>query len=322
MSRTSAFAATLVLGLAAALAPPAGAQIVDHTAIDAVASYPQSVMDAIGGQRWLFTHASVGGNIISGMDALHASDATRYQLDPVAVSYLSSETRVEDPPEPTVAGTVYECQRGNPGWSAKFDIFDNSVRISGWHLPAVDAAMDKLCYIDQNADASIYLQTMEALEDDFPTTRFVYTTMPLTTSEDSNNVLRNQYNDTVREYCRNHGKLLFDIADMESHQPDGTAVTFVSGGETYQKLFADYSSDGGHLNSDGSIRIATGWYAVARELVGGTGVPGDLDQDGDADAADLSVQIGCRGPFACGDMDADGDTDGDDTTALLALLFG
>ncbi len=308
--------------LAIGLATSVGAQVVDHTAIDEVPTYPQATMDAIGQQRWLFTHASVGGNIISGMDALHSSDPVRYQLVPVAVSYLSSEERVEDPPEPTVAGSVYECQRGNPGWSSKFQIFDNSVRTSGWHLPAVDAAMDKLCYIDQNADPSVYLQTMEALESAYPTTRFVYTTMPLTTSEDSNNILRNQYNETVRDYCRTHGKLLFDIADMEAHEPDGTPVTFTSGSETYQKLFADYSSDGGHLNSNGSIRIATGWYAVAERLVGGTGVPGDLDQDGDADAADLAVQIGCHGPYTCGDMDADGDTDGADTLALLDLLFG
>ncbi len=320
MGRSSTFFAALLA--ASAIAAPAAAQIVDHGAIDAVASYPQSVMDAIGQQRWLFTHASVGGNIISGMESLHSSDPTRYQLDPVSVSYLSGEERVEDPPEPTVAGTIYECQRGNPGWSAKFQIFDNSVRTSGWHLPAVDAAMDKLCYIDQNADAATYLQTMQDLEDDYPTTRFVYTTMPLTTAEDSNNILRNRYNAAVRQFCRDNGKLLFDIADMEAHRPDGTAVTFTSGGETYQKLYADYSSDGGHLNSDGSIRIATGWYAVARELVGGTGVPGDLDQDGDADAGDLAVQIGCHGPFSCGDMDADGDTDGDDTVALLGILFG
>ncbi len=106
---------------------------------------------------------------------------------------------------------------------------------------------------------------------------------------------------------------------MEAHEPDGTPVTFTSGNQTYQKLSWTYSSDGGHLNSTGSERIATGWYAVAAQLVGGA--PGDLNGDGDVDAADVAVQIACHGFFACGDLDGDGDTDGDDRLALLALLF-
>ncbi len=179
--RSSPILTMILLAAALAAASVAQAQIVDHSFVDLVATYPQSTMDAIGTQRWLFTHASVGGNMVSGMEALHSADSVHYQLDPLPVGYLDGELRVADPPDPTAAGTVYECQRGNPGWASKFEIFDNSVRVSGWHLPAVDVAMDKLCYIDQNASATTYLATMAALETAFPTTRFVYTTMPLTT---------------------------------------------------------------------------------------------------------------------------------------------
>ncbi len=50
-----------LLGLA--LCGPAAAQIVDHTAVDGVTSLPRAVMNGIGQQRWLFTHASVGSNM-------------------------------------------------------------------------------------------------------------------------------------------------------------------------------------------------------------------------------------------------------------------
>ncbi len=249
--------------LAVTAAGPAGAQVVDHRHLAAVASFPQSVVDAIAGQRWLFTHASVGGNMVEGLADLHAGDGARYPLVTAWVGFDSGLNRAEAPPATTLPGTVYECQRGNPGWSEKVAIFDNSVRLAGWRLPKVDAVMDKLCYIDPDADANVYAASMTALRASYPTTAFVYATMPLTTGEDAENVLRNQYNQAVRVHCASTGAVLYDLADMEAYDPNGVPQTFSSGGHTWQKLYAGYTDDGGHLNVTGRQRIATGWYAVA-----------------------------------------------------------
>ncbi len=250
-----------------ALAGPSRAQVVDHRHLAAVASFPQSVLDAIGGQRWLFTHASVGANIVDGLVDLHGLDAARYQLVTTGIGFDSGLNRAEAPPAATLPGTVYECQRGNPGWSEKVAIFDNSVRLAGWRLPKVDVVMDKFCYIDPDADANVYMASMTALRAAYPTTAVVYTTMPLTTDEDADNVLRNQFNQAVRAHCASTGAVLFDVADMEAYDPNGVAQTFTAGGHTWQKLYAGYSDDGGHLNVTGRQRIATGWYAVAAVLV-------------------------------------------------------
>ncbi len=257
LTRTSL---ALVITLAAAAA---GAQTIDHTDLAGVASLPQSVMNRVGQQRWVFTHASVGGNMIDGMDALHAANATRYKLVPTWTGFDWGSNRLEPPPATTTPGAVYECNRGNPGWSEKLTIFDDSVRLSGWHFSSVDVAMDKLCYIDEAASATDYLNMMASLEAAYLTTRFVYITMPLTTSTGSDNVQRNQYNQAVRAYCRAHSKLLFDLADIEAHDPNGVQQTFVYGGQTYQRLYANYTSDGGHLNTLGQERAALGWYATA-----------------------------------------------------------
>lgn len=260
-----ALAATLV-GLA--LCVPASGQIVDHTAVDGVASLPQAVMDEIGQQRWLFTHASVGSNMVDGLADLHGSNPARYQLVTEWVGYDDGLQQAAPPPDPTAPGTVYECPRGNPGWSAKLAIFDSSVRTAGWRQPSVDVAMDKLCYVDEDADPAAYAATMSALEAAFPATVFVYVTMPLTTGEDSANVQRNDYNDAVRAHCASGGGLLFDLADMEAHDPGGVEHTFQLGGFTYQKLYDGYTDDGGHLDVAGRQRIALGWYAVAAVLAG------------------------------------------------------
>ncbi|MCP4642638.1 MAG: hypothetical protein GY851_19490, partial [bacterium] len=83
------------------------------------------------------------------------------------------------------------------------------------------------------------------------------------TSEDASNILPPDYNDAVRQYCITNGKFLFDIADIEAHDPSGVEQTYESGGSTYQKLYSGYTSDGGHLNSTGAERVAMGWYAAA-----------------------------------------------------------
>lgn len=255
--------ATVVLGLAATTAT---AVVIDHDDVAGVGALSQSVMDAVGQQKWFFTHASVGGNMIEGMNALHTSNATRYQLQTTGVGFNGAEAYA--PPTSTVPGMVYECNRGNDGWSAKFTEFYESVK-AGWQAPKVNFVMDKLCYIDQGASATAYLSSMSSQESHaaYAGTTFVYTTMPLTTDEDSDNVLRNQYNTAVRNYCLTNNKLLFDIADIESHDPSGNASTFVLGGTAYQKLYSSYSSDGGHLNSTGEQQVALGWYATAASVV-------------------------------------------------------
>jgi hypothetical protein len=183
------------------------------------------------------------------------------------VGYDGAQLRAAPPPVPTVAGTVYECGRGNPGWQDKLTIFDNSVRISGWRLTAVDAVMDKLCYIDPDADVASYLATMDALALAYPTTAVVLATMPLTVDEDADNVARNLYNQAVRAHAAANGALLYDIADIEAHDPAGVEQTFVSGGQTYQKLYSGYTTDGGHLSTAlGRQWVASGWYAAAATL--------------------------------------------------------
>jgi hypothetical protein len=314
MIRSTSFM-LITVALAAA---PAVAVVVDHADVDAVALLPQSTMDAIGQQKWFFSHASVGGNIAQGMADLHAANPTRYQLVVTSVAYSDSLQRASNPPSPTVNGRIYECNRGNPGWSAKLTIFDNSVKLAGWHDSAVNVTMDKFCYIDQTASATSYLNKMTALEAAYPNTVFVYITMPLMTGADADNILRNQYNTSVRSFCISNNKLLYDLADMEAHDPTGNEYTFISGGNTYQKLYDGYSSDGGHLNTTGCQRIATGWYAVAA-VIATPYAPGDLNGSGLVDQDDLDLFETCAsgpavphgGSLTCqrADFDRDGDVD-------------
>jgi len=151
------------------------------------------------------------------------------------------------------------------GWKAKFDGFETWVS-NGWHYPAIDVAMNKLCYIDQHASFKYYLHSMTNLEAAFPQTVIVYTTMPLMTDADGDNFLRNAFNERLREWTQQNGRVLFDIADIEAHDPNGKVCTFQYRNKTYQKLCDSYTKDGGHLNEAGRQLVAKGFCALAAAL--------------------------------------------------------
>jgi hypothetical protein len=265
-------AATLVCcGIGAANL--ASAVVIDHTAIAGVSSYSQAAMDEIGTQRWLFTHASVGSNMIDGMNTLHGENASFYELDTVGWgtkgTYGDANYSAANAPTTTAAGTIYEVARGNPSWQNKIACFENSLKPvsgggGGWGTK-VDYALNKFCWIDPYADATTYLNSMSGLEALYTDVRIVYSTIPLTGESGGENDLRNAFNDAVRAFCTGNSRLLYDIADMQAWSTDGVEQTYVSNGNTYQKMWLGYAVSNGdwHLNDAGRRQIAMGWYATA-----------------------------------------------------------
>ena len=75
--RQISFAASMVATLSVL---PAYAAVIDHNAVNAVSDYSQSTMDKIGNLNYFFSHSSVGGNMVNGLNALHGSNSGFYQL--------------------------------------------------------------------------------------------------------------------------------------------------------------------------------------------------------------------------------------------------
>ena len=249
--------------------------IIDHNYIDSVDSYSQSIMDSVGQTKWFFTHASVGWNILMGLDDLRDANPSHYQYvvsDEVYTNAVDTMCAT-NPPVPTVAGTIYDCPRGNKYWPDKIKYFSNSVVNAGWHISAVDFVFDKLCFIDYQAKAEKYLASMSALESLYPSTKFVYATMPLTCRTNDLrfygwNYLRNEYNREVRQFCIDNNLLLFDIADIEAHDTNGIEYTYSFSNEVNQMVWKPYTgNDNSHLSVLGRQRVAKGLYAVAISAV-------------------------------------------------------
>jgi hypothetical protein len=65
-----------------------------------------------------------------------------------------------------------------------------------------------------------YLSLMNQLESDYPAVQFVYMTGHLDGT--GTNGTLNQRNEQIRSYCLANNKILFDFADIESFDPDGS----------------------------------------------------------------------------------------------------
>jgi IPT/TIG domain len=231
-TRAGSFLALALLARATGVA--AQGIVADHTST-VLASIPDAALPAAANLRLLVRHASVGGNIDAGLDALQSQNA----------KYNRSRW-------------IFES-RGNPGWQAKVDdLVDQTAARSS----SFDVLTMKFCYIDTDADFAYYRDAMVQLETGYPTKHFVWWTMPIETSSDA---ARQAFNDQVRTYAKANGKILFDIADVEAYNAAGQKRTDTDGREI---MWDEWTSDGGHLSDAGAQRVASAfWWLMAR--VGG-----------------------------------------------------
>jgi hypothetical protein len=230
--------------------PNPNAIIVDHRAPLGFPDMPDFARLGAIQTRLLVRHASVGSNISDGLDCLGGD----YPTIPGCESYTPG----------TFDRSSWDFQnRGNPGWQAKIDDFVAATSASSG---AYDAFSMKFCYIDALGDASpsweAYRVALLQLEAAYPDKTIIWWTIPLTSG---GNPGADRFNELVRQYAREHGKVLFDIADIEAHDPDGNYLTNPAGDEI---LFAGYTEDGGHLNWPGRIRVAQAFWVLLARLNG------------------------------------------------------
>lgn len=254
--------------------------VVDHNAVALFDLLPDSAIQQAASQRLLFRHASVGANISDSLDCLRNYFPSRADpnlrpyfcdrnLDPSLVIYDSKYDRslwtfeFHSPPPGQ-----------NPGWWDKVNFFVQ--RINGLAAnEAYDAAGFKFGYVDGFSGSAIPTQffmptnngdiyDLEALGAAHPETQIIYWTMGLARSVGT--VESKIFNQAMRQYAAEHGKVLMDIADIQSHLPDGTPC-YDNAGRGLEALCDEYTDElnGGHLNALGRLQMAKAfWVLMAR----------------------------------------------------------
>ena len=164
------------------------------------AEIPQSVLDDIRDRvRVFYGRTGHGEQITSGLAILEAEDADRWA-----------------PPE-------IEEHGGDLGSNGSTDWADVTREfLSREENEDVNVVMWSWCGgVTDNTPAGIraYLEAMAELERDFPDVTFVYMTGHLDGTGLEGDLW--EHNDMIREWCREHRRVLLDFADVDAYDPDG-----------------------------------------------------------------------------------------------------
>ncbi len=180
-------------------APAQAAVVADHRAADAFPGMSAADIDAARAvfPKIFYGHTSHGSQIITGLGMLHDEDAS---LTPPQFTEVSDDLG----------------HNGDLGW------VDRTRDALGSTGNGYDMVVWSWCGgASDNTTEGIaaYLTAMDQLERDYPGIVFVYMTGHLDGSGPDGTLHRN--NEQIRSWCRAHGKVLFDFADIESWDPGG-----------------------------------------------------------------------------------------------------
>jgi hypothetical protein len=235
--------------------PVTAVKTVDSSAVARFDTLTDAQCAKVKALKVFFQHASVGNNLYGGLDDLKGLSGTKYAL-------VTQQADVADVKAWLAANAGWgDFALGNPGWSAKITNFTANVRDAGVGSVA-NVAMMKFCYIDDGASFATYRDAMLALEAAYPTVAFVWWTMPICVD---GMAARDAYNAQVRAYAMANGKWLFDIADIECHDPSGKRLVDANGHEI---LSTDYASDSaGHIDTAlGRARVAKAMWVLLSNI--------------------------------------------------------
>ena len=241
--------------------------IVDHTSLSSFPSIPATYLQAAAALDTLFMHASVGNNI----DYLGLQCLAGLQADPVMPEECL--TYAEHPYDP------YD----NRNWNWRFwdnPVSDAIAKTDQW-VSVVNAEQQnyqvlgmKFCYVDSwNQDFTYYRTHMEQLVQAYPQKTFIWATQvlyPKSSMDTDPSILQQaqniqDFNQQLRAYAQANNIFLYDLADIESHEPNGNYCQ----SNNVEALCDDYidgwGGGGGHPDAEASLRLAKGfWYLMAR----------------------------------------------------------
>ncbi|MCX8131536.1 MAG: glycosyl hydrolase family 18 protein [Clostridia bacterium] len=207
-----------------------GAIIADHNSVD-ISKVPSDIFLKARSRSIFFGHASHGEQLVYGAASLNETglkgndkdifNAKQYYYLPYVVDNANKSDRKEL--------LMYFGVGAIPGKYVEIGPWADKIRAGlakkdSKGRPVFDTAMFTGCYDFFSSSERVikaYLDTMNKLEEEFPDIKFIY----MTGNNDGQGIsgVSNRNNDLIRDYCTKNNKILFDFADIESHDPDGNS---------------------------------------------------------------------------------------------------
>jgi uncharacterized repeat protein (TIGR01451 family) len=194
------------------------ALVIDHTNTD-ISKIPDDWLTRAKALTLHYAHTSHGSQLLTGADWWEAQNP-KYSVairenDTVELPSEADALRIYD--GNNVPGTTYITP--DLYWSEPGGVdYTRSVANTGWF------GFSMWAWCGQQSDNSVetvqqYLDTLNQFETQYPAMRFIYMTGHTDGTGVGGTLYRN--NNLVRQYARDHGKVMFDFADIESYDPGG-----------------------------------------------------------------------------------------------------
>jgi hypothetical protein len=190
--------------------PSAGqAIVIDHTAIDITQIPPHWLEQAKQTVVWAYGSTSHGTQLWTGADYL-----SEYG-DPRSYRFCREWRTPPAQGDPPCLRMGYD-----DSWSWDPGSFLDAARDLLADAPQATAFMWSWCgeMSDEDTEVGRYLEMMAQLQAEYPHVRLVH----MTGHTDGDNDTLSRNNDRIRQYVREHGGILYDFADIESCDPEGT----------------------------------------------------------------------------------------------------
>lgn len=242
--------------------PPPTSITVDHTSVALFDMIPTTYLTAARNMRLLMRTASVGQNISIGLDCLVSNAANGCRT---GFGVPSSVIPVVLKPEYACTQWLFEM-RNNPGWYGKVTDFLAQRSRAG----SFEVLSYKQSYAD---DSTIYkfwdrastmpnIGNVESMETTGKVV--VYWTAAMAKAPIA---YIDSWNEQMRAYTATRVIPFFDLADIETHGPDGTEC-LTDGVPTVCSEYA-VETLGGHLsNGMAQQRVAKAWWVLMAQVAG------------------------------------------------------
>jgi hypothetical protein len=198
--------------------PITGALVINHTTTDFSKIPPEWIARARGVVAH-FAYGNYGSQIITGMSYLYRKiPDTRYKIQYSGWPY-----------RPTEQDTLWLYVGNNFGeefivppemyWATADGLLHTETLMATGIYSTSMWAWEKEQSTNSSIEVGRYLQSMQELEKKFPDVRFVY----MTGVSDGSGVggLLHLNNEIIRQYVISQNKILFDIEDIETYDPNG-----------------------------------------------------------------------------------------------------
>ncbi|PKO15266.1 MAG: hypothetical protein CVU39_11725 [Chloroflexi bacterium HGW-Chloroflexi-10] len=260
--------------------PVAAGIVINHTAITQFDRIPDSYITAASQLHSLFRHASVGDNIDIGLDCLMNTTLPRPNV--CTTGLLPGQDLYDSKYDRSNWDFEFHAPppSQNPGWWDKVNFFvsrvdglgsGSSYQVVAFKFGYVDAytgsAIDNVFFTRNANDSYPGIEDLEVLQTRHPNKLVVLWTMGLARAIGT--VDSTSFNNQMRTYAITNEIPLMDIADIQSHRPNGT-LCVDNQGNNQPALCDEYTEEinGGHLNTLGKQIMAKAYWVMMARLAG------------------------------------------------------